>query len=129
MDDIDGSFERGPFHRASRGQRLGHIRALAHPPIPATTGPSSEWRHGAWREEQIKRYAADPAHNSDPTDISTAKPAPLDTSQPPAVYPTVSDDLVMRATMMSTALRLAAAPGLIDPSDPDDLTKVPPVEV
>jgi hypothetical protein len=129
MADVDGSFEGGAFHRASRGRRLDHIRALANPPVQKASGPSREWQIGEWRLEQIARYANDPAYRSDPTDISTIKPAPLDTSEPPAVYPTVSDEDVARATLMSTALTLAAAPGILDPDDPDDLMKVPPVAV
>jgi hypothetical protein len=129
LADVDATFDGGAFHRATRDRRLGHIRALANPPLPAASGPSAEWRIGAWRKEQIARYANDPAYSSDPTDISTIKAAPLDRSEPPPKYPKVDVATVARQTLMSQALTLAAAPDFLDPDDPDGLMKVPSVAV
>lgn len=89
-----------------------------------------EWREGELRRKQIAEYAQDQQLQADPTDPTSLRPAPSDDSEPPIRVRHISTADMHRHTLVASAITLALAPLCdIDHSDPEDLSKVPPVSV
>jgi hypothetical protein len=125
LEDLDGSLDGKKFHKADRSARLNHLRE-------ATRGGQRDGsradKASARRVEQIRENARKPEYRGDPTDFSSAKAAPPD--RPPPPKPDTSPEAVQRTTLALAAVELAVAPlYLSDPTNPEDLAKVPPVSV
>jgi hypothetical protein len=133
LEDLEDAFGGRAFHKAARADRLEFVRERAHGPYRnrADRRGTGEAKGGKERSEQIREAAEDSKYRADPTDFSTAKPVPGDSSAPSIPKPTHTKDDVRRTALMEAALLLVAAP--LDPTaldnDPEDLTKVDVVAV